>query len=157
MIFFSANRYSSVFQRCPSYSTTRIIFSSVNVTTQDSLTKANAESMSKKAKQKEQKLEKAEENVSRLVNQFRDESKEVERAMALLKEVGLNEEPMSKLVDLKKAGLVKQGAVVGTLLFTLRSFGEFALFFSMDDSSRLLPAEIQGFIALACAALVAFS
>ena len=99
------------------------------------------------------RLAEAEGSVTRLVEKVKRETEAVASAMADLEEAKkqLQADPLSQASDLKKAGIIKQGALVGALLFTLRSVGDLSMMTGPDGSSHGVAAAVQGVIALACA------
>ena len=125
---------------------------------QDQLSKSNAENRSKVLEEEEVRLREAEGSVARLVEKVKRETLEVEKAVAELKQVQekMGNDPLSKAAGLKKAGIVKQGALVGTILFSFRSIGELLLLSQQGGSGDIqghsAAATIQALIALACGA-----
>lgn len=87
-------------------------------------------------------------NVSAETVKVEEAIKDLEEAQA-----SIDKDAVGQLVGLKSGGLVKQGAIVGALLFTVRSFAEGIGFFA-GDSSHLLPAVLQAAVAVVC--LIAF-
>ena len=65
----------------------------------------------------------------------------------------IDSDAVGQLAGLKSGGIIKQATLVGALLFTIRSVTEGVLFMG-GDSSHMMPAAIQGAIAVVC--LVAF-
>ena len=96
-------------------------------------------------------MEMAQGNVKKMLTKVNAETKAVEDAIEDLKvaqqesEGGID----TQLVGLKNGGLVKQAALAGSLLFTLRSGSEVVGFLA-GDPSHALPALIQGALAIAC-------
>lgn len=109
-------------------------------------------------KKEEERLAEAQGSVGRLVEKVKAETAEVEAAMAELEAAQgkLLDDPLMKAADLKGAGIVKQGALVGALLFTLRSVGDLSMIGGPDGASHGVAAVFQGVIALACAAYFFF-
>lgn len=109
-------------------------------------------------KKEEKRLAEAQGSVGRLVDKVKAETAEVEAAMAELEvaQGKLLEDPLMKAADLKGAGIVKQGALVGALLFTLRSVGDLSMMAGPDGASHGVAAAFQGVVALACAAYFFF-
>ena len=122
------------------------------------MSEKSATKRSERVTDEEQRLAEAERSVSRLVDTVKKETLEVERALADLKEVQgeLEDDPLMKAADLKAAGLVKQGALVGTVLFTARALGDLIMIGGVDGSAHATAAAIQGIIALFCAAYFFF-
>ena len=122
------------------------------------MSEKSATKRSERVTDEEQRLAEAERSVSRLVDTVKKETLEVERALADLKEVQgeLEDDPLMKAADLKAAGLVKQGALVGTVLFTARALGDLIAIGGVDGSAHATAAAIQGIIALFCAAYFFF-
>jgi hypothetical protein len=98
-----------------------------------------------------ERLEQAEASMSRMLERVNAETKEVEKAVEDLKaaQAGLSEDP---LVKLREGGIVKQGALVGALLFFTRAVSETVAMVGPDGGSHAVPALIQGALALALAA-----
>jgi hypothetical protein len=65
---------------------------------------------------------------------------------------------LSQAAELKKAGIVRQSALVGALLFSFRSIGELIAVAqaSGDVEGHGAAAAIQAFIALACGGYLVF-
>mmetsp|Transcript_11348 Transcript_11348/g.23496 ORF Transcript_11348/g.23496 Transcript_11348/m.23496 type:complete len:344 (+) Transcript_11348:165-1196(+) len=99
----------------------------------------------------EKRMEVAQGNMKKMLKKVNAETKAVEDAIEDLKmaqaatEGGID----SQLVDLKSGGLIKQAALAGGLLFTLRSGAE-TIAFLAGDPSHAFPALIQGALAIAC-------
>ena len=113
----------------------------------------------------ERRLVEAEESVSRLVSKVRQETQEVEKAVLNLKDTQekMSEDPLLQAAALKRAGILKQAALIGAMLFTFRSLGDLgSMLSSMGSSSDGLiashgyAAAIQGIIALVCAVYFKF-
>ena len=69
----------------------------------------------------------------------------------------LSGDALGQAADLKKAGLVKQSAVVWAILFSFRSVGELLLVTQgIDVEGHTASDAIQGLMALACGAYLAF-
>jgi hypothetical protein len=102
-----------------------------------------------------QRLNMAEQSMKRMMEKVSAETKVVEEAIKDLEEAqaSIDKDAVGQLVGLKSGGIVKQGALVGALLFSVRSFAEGVGFFA-GDSSHLLPAVLQAAIAVVC--LIAF-
>lgn len=126
---------------------------------QNALSQASAAGRDQSIDYEEKRLKDAEGSVSRLVDKVKRETLEVEKAVNDLKAVqeDMGGDPLSKAVDLKKAGVVKQSAVVGAMLFSFRTAGEL-LFVAqgVDVEGHGASAAIQGLIALACGAYLLF-
>eukprot|EP00980_Cylindrotheca_fusiformis_P012721 scaffold3108_cov152-Cylindrotheca_fusiformis.AAC.12 len=105
----------------------------------------------------EQRLAQAETNMRKMLAKVNAETKNVESAIEDLKNAQAESEGSvdGRLIDLKSGGLVKQATLVGTLLFSIRSIIEGIAFLS-GDPTHLLPAVIQGGIALLCLAVLIF-
>jgi ribosomal protein S20 len=97
------------------------------------------------------RLEQAERSIKTMLKRVREETGEVEKAVEDLRkaEAEIDEDIILKL---KRGGLPKQAALVGFLLFSVRSIIDTVISFS--DESHLTVALIQGGIALVCAAYV---
>jgi len=100
-------------------------------------------------------MEVAQGNMKRMLDKVNKETKAVEEAMEELKKAQAASEGgiEGQLSDLRSGGLVKQAALAGGLLFTLRS-GVETIAFLAGDPSHVLPALVQGALAIAC--IVAF-
>mmetsp|Transcript_19610 Transcript_19610/g.24181 ORF Transcript_19610/g.24181 Transcript_19610/m.24181 type:complete len:385 (-) Transcript_19610:42-1196(-) len=120
---------------------------------QAALTKLSADSRSDSLKNEERRLAQAEGSVERLVDKVKKETLEVEKAMEDLKKTqeDLMDNPLMKAADLKAGGIVKQGALVGTVLFTFRSLGE--VFLLSGGPEHGTAAIVQGIIAMVFAAV----
>jgi hypothetical protein len=103
----------------------------------------------------QERLAAAEANMRKLLEKVNQETKNVETAIADLRQAQLDTEGGvdDQLMSLKSGGIVKQATLVGTLLFSLRSFVEAAAYLG-GDATHLMPAIIQGAIAIVC--LIAF-
>lgn len=122
---------------------------------QAALAKEQAERNSKvsleRIEENERRMEMAQGNVKKMLTKVNAETKAVEDAIEDLKiaqqdsEGGID----TQLVGLKNGGLVKQAALAGSLLFTLRSGSEVVGFLA-GDPSHAVPALIQGALAIAC-------
>ena len=126
---------------------------------QNALSKSSAAGRDQSIDFEAKRLKDAEGSVSRLVDKVKRETLEVEKAVNDLKaaQEDMGGDPLSKAVDLKKAGVVKQSAVVGAILFSFRTAGEL-LFVAqgVDVEGHGASAAIQGLIALACGAYLLF-
>lgn len=103
----------------------------------------------------EKRLAMAEDNMKKMLAKVDKETREVEKAVAELKaaQAEIDSDAVGQLAGLKSGGIIKQATLVGALLFTIRSVTEGVLFMG-GDSSHMMPAAIQGAIAVVC--LVAF-
>lgn len=110
-----------------------------------------------KIREDEERLAAAESNMKKMLAKVNVETKNVEQAIEDLRTAQEESESGvdNQLLDLKSGGLVKQATLVGTLLFSLRSVVDGIAFLS-GDPSHLLPAIIQGGIALVCLAVFIF-
>jgi len=120
------------------------------------------ESATRDAKQSEgrmneeqERLAAAERTMKKMLEKVNQETKNVETAIEDLKKAQAEMEGGvdDKLISLKAAGIVKQATLVGTLLFSLRSAAE-GIAYLGGDATHLMPAVIQGVVAIIC--LVAF-
>jgi hypothetical protein len=117
----------------------------------------NAKATQQKMDEDEQRMALAEANMERILGRVSSETRNVERAIEDLKRAqdaaqgGLD----GKLSSLKSSGLVKQAALAGALLFTLRS-GVETMALAGGDPTHVLPALIQGALAIACLAAFLF-
>jgi hypothetical protein len=126
---------------------------------QAALSAASASDRDQTLQSDEARLKEAEGSVSRLVEKVRAETLEVEKAVADLKTAqdSLGEDPLFQAAGLKKAGIVRQSAVVGTILFSFRSAGELLLMAQGTNvEGHGVSAAIQALIALACGAYLLF-
>jgi len=125
---------------------------------QEAMTRASAAKREKAREFESQRLAEAEGSISRLVDKVKEETEAVQVAMKDLEDAQqqLGDDPLIQAVDLKSAGLVKQGALVGTVLFSLRSFGDFAMLAGPSGQDHLFPAASQAIIAVVCAILFFF-
>jgi hypothetical protein len=90
----------------------------------------------------------------KMLDKVNQETRNVESAIEDLKKAQIDTEGVGdQLVSLKSGGIVKQGTLVGTLLFTFRSVVEGTAYLA-GDTTHLMPAVIQGAIAVVC--LIAF-
>lgn len=131
-----------------------LIFGFFTCVSQAALAKEQAERNSlanlEKIEENEKRMEVAQGNMKKMLEKVNEETRAVEEAIEDLKraqaatEGGID----SQLVDLKSGGLVKQAALAGGLLFTLRSGAE-TIAFLAGDPSHALPALIQGALAIA--------
>jgi len=126
---------------------------------QAAISKASADKRTKGLEEEEIRLRQAGNSVTRLVDKVKMETVGVEKAVAELKEAqeSLLESPLMKAADLKKAGLVRQSALVGAVLFSFRSVVELLLVSQgADVDAHGFAAAVQGLIALACGAYLMF-
>ena len=125
------------------------------------LAKESAERNSKQSAEKieedQQRLAMAEANMRKYLDKVNEETKNVEAAIEELKRAQVESEGGidSQLSTLKSGGIVKQATLVGTLLFGLRAAAETVAFLG-GDASHLLPAIVQGAIAVVCFAAFIF-
>lgn len=100
------------------------------------------------------RLEAAQSSVSRIIGKVRTEEVGVQKAVADLQkaQADMNDNPLMKLSNLKQSGVVKQGALVGAILFGSRSITESVAMFGLDGESHASAALAQGVIAFASAA-----
>jgi hypothetical protein len=96
-------------------------------------------------------MEQAQETMTKMLQKVSQETLEVEKAVRALEEA---QKDIAKnyLLKLKGGGLVKQGALVGALLFGFRAIGEVLAMVGPSGELHTAPALIQGGIAVACAA-----
>jgi hypothetical protein len=115
----------------------------------------NARASQAKIEEDEQRLAMAETNMKKMLARVNQETRNVEEAIEDLRraqeesEGGLD----GKLSSLKSGGVVKQAALAGALLFTLRA-GVDTIGFLGGDPSHAFPALLQGALAIVC--IVAF-
>lgn len=96
-----------------------------------------------------ERLGQAETSMTRMLEKVNKETIEVERATRDLVAAKKATDP---LLNLKSGGLVKQGALVGFILFSTRTIGEVLAMVGPNGDLHTAPALIQGGVALACAA-----
>lgn len=115
----------------------------------------NAEKSQKRIDEEQERLAAAEQTMKKMLSRVNQETRNVEAAIEDLKKAQTDMEGGvdDQLVRLKSGGIVKQATVVGTLLFSLRSFVEGAAYLA-GDATHFMPAVVQGAIAVAC--LIAF-
>jgi len=124
---------------------------------QATLAKEQAERNSKTSLEKIEKTEKrmevAQGNMQKMLERVNAETKAVEDAVEDLKraQAASDDGLASQLVGLKSGGLVKQAFLAGGLLFTLRSGAETVAFLA-GDPSHVVPALVQGVLAILCIA-----
>jgi len=127
---------------------------------QAEFTEASSRKRSQALEEEEARLKAAAGSVSRLVDKVKEETMEVQKAVAELKDAQekMGDDPLSQAADLKKAGIVRQSALVGALLFSFRSIGELLAVAqgTGDVEGHGAAAAIQAFIALACGGYLAF-
>ena len=102
------------------------------------------------------RLSMAEASLEAMLNRVNQETESVQRAVRDLEAAQANMDSSSDFfIQLKKGGIVKQSALVGMLLFAVRSILDTVSSLSDASSSPGLftAALIQGGIALACAAI----
>jgi hypothetical protein len=123
------------------------------------LSRDAAEARANVSKGDEMRLDEAEASVSRMIGKVDSETREVEKALKDLQEAqsALSADPLGQLSDLKQGGVVKQGALVGALLFAVRSITEAVAIVGDGGDAHILPAAIQGALALALAAFFALA
>ncbi|KAG7348117.1 hypothetical protein IV203_016822 [Nitzschia inconspicua] len=111
----------------------------------------NAKVSQAKIEEDEQRLALAEANMKKMLERVNRETRNVEEAIADLKraqeesEGGLD----GQLSSIKSGGVVKQAALAGALLFTLRA-GVDTVGFLAGDPSHAFPALLQGALAIIC-------
>ena len=115
----------------------------------------NAKKSQERIDEDQQRLAAAENNMRKMLERVNQETRNVESAIEDLKQaqVELEGGVDDKLSDLRSGGIVKQATLVGTLLFSLRSVVE-GIAYLGGDATHLMPAVIQGAIAVVC--LIAF-
>ena len=89
--------------------------------------------------------------MEKMLKRVNEETLEVEKAVRDL-EAAQEEMSADPLYRLKNGGIVKQGALVGTVLFFGRAISEVIAMTGPNGEVHTLPALIQGAIALVCAA-----
>jgi hypothetical protein len=96
-------------------------------------------------------MEQAQESMTKMLQKVNLETLEVKKAVRDL-EAAQKDIAENSLVKLKGAGFVKQGALVGALLFGSRAIGEVLAMVGPNGELHTTSALIQGAIAVACAA-----
>jgi hypothetical protein len=100
-------------------------------------------------------MEQAQESMSKMLRNVNLETLQVEKAVREL-EAAQQDIAENSLLKLKGGGFVKQGALVGALLFGGRAIGEVLAMVGPNGELHTAPALIQGAIAVACAAYFFF-
>ncbi len=127
---------------------------------QQALSEASATERDSRLEEEGIRLKEAEGSVARLVEKVNKEKMEVEKAVEELKlaQETLGEDPLFQAAGLKKAGIVRQSALVGAILFSFRAVGELLVMTQgFDVEGHGSAAAIQGLIAVACGAYLAFT
>mmetsp|Transcript_17543 Transcript_17543/g.25968 ORF Transcript_17543/g.25968 Transcript_17543/m.25968 type:complete len:255 (+) Transcript_17543:168-932(+) len=106
-------------------------------------------------KEEQARLERAQASMSKIIDKVNKETAEVEKAVQELKEAQMSSSN-DALTTLANGGVIKQGALAGTILFTVRSALE-TFYVLCGDSSHAIPALIQGALALILAAYLFFA
>lgn len=114
---------------------------------QEQLTQA---SIQQAQEEPDARLEAAERSMQAMLNRVNQERSNVEQAVQDLQRA--QEQETNVLLNLKQSP-VKQGALIGFLLFTFRSLAESYAALSSGDPSEWTVALVQGAIALVCAAV----
>jgi hypothetical protein len=101
------------------------------------------------------RMNQAEDSMVKMIGKVNRETAEVERAVEELRKAqdSMASDPIMQMLS---GGLVKQSALAGTILFTLRSGADTVAMFG-GDATHAAPALIQGGLALACAAYFVFA
>ena len=86
-----------------------------------------------------------------MLQKVNEETLQVEKAVLELK-AAQDQLAADPLVKLKAGGIVKQGALVGAALFSVRAIGEVLAMLGPNGELHTIPALIQGAIAIVCAA-----
>mmetsp|Transcript_25286 Transcript_25286/g.38350 ORF Transcript_25286/g.38350 Transcript_25286/m.38350 type:complete len:258 (-) Transcript_25286:275-1048(-) len=106
-------------------------------------------------KEDQARLERAQASMSKIIEKVNRERAEVEKAVKELEDAQRNSSN-DVLTTFASGGIIKQGALTGTILFTVRSALE--MFYVLGgESSHAIPALIQGALALAFAAYFFFA
>jgi len=126
---------------------------------QAQLAKASAETSFKESEalsaENAARMEQAQASMGKMLDSVSKETAEVEKAVADLKKAqeAMENDPLMKLIS---GDIAKQGAVVGALLFSIRSLAETVALVGGGGASHATAALIQGAIALACIFYVFF-
>jgi len=115
----------------------------------------NAAKMKARLNVEQSRLEGAEKSMVKVMSIVEKEKAEVEKAFLELEEAQQNES-QDLLRSVVSGGIVKQGALAGTILFTFRSITDLVLTFG-GDSSHAMPALIQAALAIIFGAYIFFS
>lgn len=101
------------------------------------------------------RMDQAEDAMVKMIRNVNRETAEVEKAVDQLRQAqnSMDSDPLMKMLN---GGIVKQSALAGAILFTLRS-GADTISMLGGDTIHAAPALIQGALALACAAYFSFS
>lgn len=115
----------------------------------------NAKKSQDRIEVEQERLAAAEANMRKLLDKVNQETRNVETAIEDLRKAQTDTEGGvdDQLMSLKNGGIVKQATLVGTLLFSLRSVAEGVAYVG-GDTAHLMPAVVQGAIAIVC--LIAF-
>lgn len=113
---------------------------------------SNAQEASDALSKDAERLAKAEAAMTTMLQRVNTETRQVEKAASDLRQAQteLDKDPV---VELRNAGIPKQAALVGLLLFSFRSIGDAIVATLNTDETLLVGALIQGGIALCCAAI----
>ncbi|CAJ1959407.1 unnamed protein product [Cylindrotheca closterium] len=124
----------------------------------ESSAERNSQATQDRIREDEERLAAADANMKKMLAKVNVEAKNVEEAINDLRaaQQEIDGGMDSQLIDLKKGGLLKQSILVGALLFSLRAVSD-GIAFASGDSTHLLPALIQGGIALLCLAILIFT
>jgi hypothetical protein len=100
-------------------------------------------------------MNQAEDSMVKMIGKVNRETAEVERAVEELRKAqdSMDSDPIMQMLT---GGILKQSALAGTILFTLRSGADIIAMFG-GDATHAAPALIQGALALARAAFVVFA
>jgi hypothetical protein len=99
------------------------------------------------------RLQQAEANLQKVLSKVQAETANVQQAVQELQaaQESINNDPLQKL---RQGGIIKQGALAGFLLFTLRSIVDSVSGISSSNPDLIMTGLIQGGIALLCAAIL---
>lgn len=105
--------------------------------------------------QDQARLAMADKNMVKMLERVNKETADVQRAVDELEEAqkGLSADPVMQMAG---GGLIKQAALAGTILFTVRG-GIDAVSMVGGDGSHAVPALVQGALALGCAGYFFFA
>lgn len=111
----------------------------------------NAKQSQDRIDEEQERLAVAEANMRKMLDKVNQETKNVESAIQDLKQAQVDMEGGvdDQLISLKSGGIVKQAALVGSLLFSFRSLVEGSVYLA-GDPTHLMPATLQAVIAIVC-------
>jgi len=120
---------------------------------QAAVTKQNDRNRQAKVKDEQERLKEAEESVTSLIANMKNEATQVQNAIAEFEVVRsrASKDPLLQIANFRNLNIAKQSAFVGSLLFLIRAVSELPP--SLKDGSHVLAAAVQFGIAVVFAAL----